>query len=251
MGSLDLSPDGQWLVFSSRGETQEDLMIVRSDGTGPLRQLTDDIQRDRGPRFSPDGKQVAFYSDRDGKFQIWTINTDGSGLRQITKSPERIVYYPVWSPDGTRLAYSGQKVHTSILDMGKPWTQQTPQVLPEMSNPELRFAPWSWSSDGRKLAGLQSRPGSQLGIVLYSLESRRYEKLTDFGVRPTWLSDDRRLLFYYQDKLYLVDSKTKKVREVLSTDPNDIAGMALLRDDRHIYFSLKIAEADIWLMSLE
>jgi hypothetical protein len=87
--------------------------------------------------------------------------------------------------------------------------------------------------------------------VLYSLESQRYEKLTDFGTRPTWLSDNQRLLFYHKDKLYLLDSKSKKMKEVLSTNANDIAGLALLRDNRQIYFSLKIAEADIWLMSLE
>jgi dipeptidyl aminopeptidase/acylaminoacyl peptidase len=249
---MDLSPDGQWVVFSSQGETQEDLIIIRSDGTGPPRRLTDDAHRDRGPHFSPDGKQVAFYSDRDGKFEMWIINIDGSGLRQITQSTKQTVYNFVWSPDGTRLAYSMIGGLASILDLGKPWAQQTPQVLPSMSNPEMRFVPWSWSSDGRKLAGWQARIGeSHLGIVLYSFESQQYEKLTDFGTRPTWLSDDRRLLFYYKDKLYLLDSKSKKVREVLSTNADDITGLAPLRDDRHIYFSLKIAEADIWLISLE
>jgi Tol biopolymer transport system component/serine/threonine protein kinase len=251
LDGLDLSPDGQWVVFSSQGETQEDLIIIRSDGTGPPRRLTDDIHRDRGPHFSPDGKQVAFYSDRLGKFEMWMINTDGSGLRQITQSTRQAVYNPAWSPDGTRLAYSNMGGPASILALDKPWAQQTPQVLPSMSNPELRFVPWSWSSDGRKLAGWEARTGEQLGIVLYSLASQRYEKLTDVGTRPTWLSDDRRLLFYYKDKLFLVDSKSKKVREILSTDANEITGLALLRDDRHIYFSLKIAEADIWLMSLE
>jgi Tol biopolymer transport system component len=239
------------VVFSSQGETQEDLIIIRSDGTGPPRRLTDDIHRDRGPHFSPDGKQVAFYSDRVGKFEMWMINTDGSGLRQITQSTRQAVYNPAWSPDGTRLAYSNMGGPASILALDKPWAQQTPQVLPSMSNPELRFVPWSWSSDGRKLAGWEARTGEQLGIVLYSLASQQYEKLTDVGTRPTWLSDDRRLLFYYKDKLYLVDSKSKKVREILSTDANEITGLALLRDDRHLYFSLKIAEADIWLMSLE
>jgi Tol biopolymer transport system component len=120
-----------------------------------------------------------------------------------------------------------------------------------MDNPDSRFIPWSWSSDGQKLAGWEARIGERFGIVLYSFESQRYEKLTDFGTRPTWLSDGRRLLFYFKDKIFLVDSKSKKVREVLATTSNDIAGLALLRDDRYIYFSLKIAEADIWLMSVE
>ncbi len=252
LDGLDLSPDGHWLVFSSQGETQEDLIIISSDGTGAARRLTNDRHRDRDPHFSPDGKQVAFYSDRGGKFEIWIINTDGSGLRQITESPGPLVYNPVWSPDGTRLAYSRQEIRASILDPGKDWGHQTPQVLPAMDNPELRFTPWSWSSNGHRLAGWQARLGaSHLGIVLYSLESQQYEKLTDFGTRPIWLSDDRRLIFYYRDKLYLVDSKSKNVREIFSTPAQEITGLARLRNDRQIYFSSKIAEADIWLMSLE
>jgi TolB protein len=251
MTDLDLSPDGRWVVFSSQGETQEDLILVRRDGTGALRRLTDDIHRDRGPRFSPDGSQVAFYSNRGGKFEIWTINTDGSGLRQITQSTTSTVFNPVWSPDGTGIAYTMMRASAFILDLRKSWTEQTPTPLPSMSDPELRLIPWCWSLDGKTLAGWQARIGQpKLGIVLYATESQQYEKLTDFGTRPAWLSDNRRLLFYDMDKLYLLDSKSKKVREILSTEPNEITGMALVRDDRHIYFSLRQAEADIWLMSL-
>lgn len=252
MTDLDLSPDGRWVVFSSQGETQEDLILVRRDGTGTLRHLTDDIHRDRGPRFSPDGSQVAFYSNRGGKFEIWTINMDGSGLRQITQSTTSTVFNPVWSPDGTGIAYTMLRGSGFILDLRKPWTEQTPTPLPPMSDPELRLVPWCWSPDGKTLAGWQARIGQpKLGIVLYATESQQYEKLTDFGTRPTWLSDNRRLLFYDMDKLYLLDSKSKKVWTILSTEPNEITGLALVRDDRHIYFSLRQAEADIWLMSLD
>jgi Tol biopolymer transport system component len=50
----DLSPDGQWLVFDSIGGTQEDLFIIRRDGS-ELRQLTNDVHKDRAPHWSPDG----------------------------------------------------------------------------------------------------------------------------------------------------------------------------------------------------
>ena len=74
-------------------------------------------------------------------------------------------------------------------------------------------------------------------IVVYSLESQQYEKLTDFGLFPLWLSDSRRLLFPHQGKLYLVDSQSKKVHEVLSVAPYVFSfGGALSRDDRLIYF---------------
>jgi Tol biopolymer transport system component len=253
MADLDLSPDGRWVVFSSQGETQEDLMLIGCDGSGTPRQLTNDTHRDRGPRFSPDGKHVAFYSDRGGKFEIWTVNIDDGELRQVTESTRATVFNPVWSPDGTRIAFSILGgLPASIVEAGKRWAEQTPQDLIRMSDPELKLIPWSWSSDGKKLAGWQARPGqAHLGITFYSPEDQRYEKLTDFGTRPAFLSDNRRLIFYHANKLYLLDSKSRRVREILSTDPDEITGMALMRDDRNIYFTLRLPEADIWLMSLE
>ncbi len=246
----DLSPDGEWLVFSSVGEKREDLFIIKTDGTS-LRQLTDDIYKDRRPRWSPDGKRIAFFSDRSGRYEIWVINSDGSRLEQITYASDPGAIHPIWSPDGTRLAYHIQDGNSFIIEVGKPWQEQSPQALPSLSNPNRWFTAWSWSPDGRKLAGRpRSAEGYTSGIALYSLESQQYEKLTDFGRFPIWLNDNRRLLFRHRDKLFLVNSQTKKVREVLSVDPHRILDFALSRDDRLIYFSLVSTEADIWLLTL-
>jgi len=116
----------------------------------------------------------------------------------------------------------------------------------------IGWGAWSWSPDGRKLAGNKLRAGALHGILVYSLETQHYEKLTDFGGMPVWLSDSRRLLFQNQGKLYLIDSQSKKVREVLSVAPNKLGlGVTRSRDDRLIYLSLVTTEADIWMMTLE
>jgi Tol biopolymer transport system component/serine/threonine protein kinase len=244
-----LSPDGEWIAFDSQRGKQDDLFVTRRDGTS-LRQLTDDLHKDRQPRWSPDGKRIAFFSDRSGKWEIWIINSDGSGLKQLTYAPG-IVTNPQWSPDGTRLAYRNPGGSPSIIEVEKPWTEQSPQVLPSMSD-FVGWNAWSWSPDGRKLAGWKLRAGAPDGILVYSLEPQHYEKLTDFGIYPVWLSDNRRLLFQHQNQLYLIDSRSKKVREVLSVSPNEFGmGVAISRDDRQIYFSLVTTEADVWLMTLE
>ena len=241
----NLSPDGEWLAFDAQGGKQDDLFVVRRDGTG-LRQLTDDSYKDREPRWSPDGKRIAFFSDRTSKWEIWTINSDGSGLQQLTYTTG-VTTNPVWSPDGSRLAYRNADGSPSIIEVGKPWQEQSPQRLPATSVSN-HWGAWSWSPDGRKLAG---NPTPQ-GILVYSLESQQYEKLTDFGASPVWLNDSRRLLFRNQGKLYLIDSQSKKIHEVLSVAPHEFGiGVTLPRDDRLIYFSLITTEADIWLMTLE
>ena len=88
-GITDLSPDAEWLAFDSQLDRQEDIFVVKRDGTG-LRQLTDDSYRDRAPRWSPDGKRIAFFSDRSGKWEVWFIGADGSGLQQVTYRQTRL-----------------------------------------------------------------------------------------------------------------------------------------------------------------
>ncbi len=246
----DLSPDGEWLAFDSQGSQQDDLFVIRRDGSSLL-QLTDDIHRDRKPYWSPDGKRLVFFSNRSGKWEIWMINSDGSGLQQLTNTPKEVTN-AIWSPDGTRLAYRNYGSSPSIIEIGKPWLDQSPEVLPSMRDLTDWF-PWSWSPDGRKLAGFKVGVAGPEGISVYSLESQQFEKVTDFGLRPVWLSDSRRMLFQdLRARLYLVDSRSKKFREVLFVTPQDLGnGVTISRDDRLIYFSLVTTEADIWLMNLE
>lgn len=245
----NLSPDGEWLAFDSQRGKQDDLFVIRRDGTS-LRQLTDDPYKDRQPRWSPDGKRIAFFSDRTGKWEVWIINSDGSGLKQLTYTPGGVTN-PQWSPDGTHLAYRNPAGSPSIIEVEKPWTEQSPQVLPFTSD-STNWGVWSWSPDGRKLAGNKLPAGAPSSTLVYSLETQQYEELTDFGRAPVWLSDSRRLLFLHQGKLYLIDSRSKKVRELLSVAPNEFGfGVTISRDDRQIYFSLVTTEADIWLMNLE
>ena len=57
--SLDASPDGKRLVFSSDRLGNEDLWVLSlEDGT--LQALVDDETNEWGPRFSPDGSSIAF-----------------------------------------------------------------------------------------------------------------------------------------------------------------------------------------------
>jgi Tol biopolymer transport system component len=104
VASLDLSPNGEWIAFSSSRVSSSDILMIHRDGTG-LRYLTEGSHQDIQPRWHPDGERIAFISRRSGKRELWIINRDGSGLEQITDTPERgNVMYPQWSPDGSRLS---------------------------------------------------------------------------------------------------------------------------------------------------
>jgi Tol biopolymer transport system component len=247
----NLSPDGRWLAFGTFGR-QEDLLLVKLDGTG-LRQLTDDVHRDRVPRWSPDGKRIAFYSNRSGKYQIWTIRPDGSGLQQVTHETRGSAAEFAWSPDGARLVYIVPGVGCFVLELGKPWSEQSPQALPRIEEPDAVFLANSWSPDGKRLAGHRvTNSGLHSGIYLFSFDSGNFERLTDSGAFPWWMSDSHRILFKHGSSIQLLDSRSKRTRQILSVAPHELANVfSLSRDDRRIYFIQLNTEADVWLATLE
>ncbi len=93
--SLDLSPDGQTIVFELLG----DLYSLPAVG-GTATRITEGQGYDMQPRYSPDGSRLVFVSDRDGSENIWIANADGSDPRQLTDGERENYVSPVWTPDG-------------------------------------------------------------------------------------------------------------------------------------------------------
>src|SRR5690606_17904955 len=77
--SLDVSPDGQTIVFDLLG----DLYTMPITG-GTATRLTHGIAHDMQPRFSPDGRTVVFVSDRSGDENVWLLSLDGGEPRPLT-----------------------------------------------------------------------------------------------------------------------------------------------------------------------
>jgi eukaryotic-like serine/threonine-protein kinase len=238
-----ISPDGQWLVFNSLGDRQEDLFVMRRDGSG-LRQLTNDPFKDRTPRWSPDGRHIIFFTDRTGRYELWQINPDGREAKQLTWTTGAGINISHWSPDGRAILCSLQKGPPFLFDPALPWSRQTPQSLPTAGLPE-GFWVTSWSADGQKLIGHVN------GIFTYSFATQKYERLTEAGYWPHWLNDRRHVLFTEADKLKLLDTETRQVSELLSTAPWQLECISVSKDNRSISLSVSTTESDIWLASLE
>jgi Tol biopolymer transport system component len=247
MSGHDLSPDGARLVVAaSDGGYQEALYLLGADG-GFQRRLTDGAHHDRGPRWSPDGERIAFYSDRSGKYEIWTIRPDGSQLTQLTHTRGGDVYYPIWSPDGAHLLYQHRGAGNFVIASDEPWDHQTPTRLPQ-DGVDI-FTPWAWSPDGEHLVGgLRRRGRDQRSLASFHLATGRYEDVTTLGLEPAvWLRDSRRLVFRSAGTLYLLDTTTRAVCELISLAPDTIDAISLAADDRTIYVTRTTREADIWL----
>ncbi|HEX7317123.1 MAG TPA: LpqB family beta-propeller domain-containing protein [Pyrinomonadaceae bacterium] len=244
----ELSPDGRRFVMRLPRRTQDDIVLVNRDGTA-WRDLTDDKFFDRYPRWSPDGKRIAFVSDRGGSYEIWTIDAEGTNLRQLTFNSSPNASFPVWSHDGARLLFR-KETFSYIIDLGKSWEAQTPEQVPQPPTPGDYFGVWDWSPDGTKLAGTFAGTNGP-GFGYYSFETRRFEKVTDFYALPYWLPDSRRIVFAYDGKAHVIDTVTKKMREIFALPLEKIRSVGVSRDGLLLYYTLLSTESDVWLLNLE
>jgi Tol biopolymer transport system component len=250
IATFDASRDGRWLVYQT-SVPQEDLFVVHPDGTG-LRRLTRDTFKDRQPHWSPDGERIAFYSNRGGRYEIWTLRADGSELERAAVLPGRRAYHPIWAPDGRRLACDLGE-NEALIDLTLPMAERRPLFLPPAGQ-GMGFSAYSWSADGRWLAGNLHQPDELQvpGVVLYSMAGRSYVRITDRGESVAWLSDSRRLLYWDSGKLLLLDTLSRVSRQVLAVSPgSDYNDFRLSPDDRVLYLARNTEQGDIWLLTMK
>jgi len=244
-----VSPDGSLIAYFSIGDRQEDLFVGPANGS--MRRMIDDAPRDRGPEFMPDGRSLVFYSNRSGSWQPWIVRIDGSGLRQLGGAPDG-AWYPVVSPRGDTIVFQGsstRSVYTMPLAGGAAATQLAGALIGD----DL-LAPYSWSRDGKRLAGVLFSPsGGSVGVGVYDLETGTATRLAPdptYAVR--WLADGRRIVYFTNGGWQLVvldtvsHARTPIALRLPAPSTNDV--FAITPDNRHIYYGAARGEADIWIL---
>ena len=208
--SLDVSPDGQTIVFELLG----DLYTMPISG-GSARAITTGMAFDSQPHFSPDGSRIVFLSDRSGAENVWIARPDGSDLVQITKDEHSDFASPIWTRDGSAVIVARQ----TELPLGtfELWSYYVKggagvQITKAKPRPDARPDEWSHaigavlSPDGKYLY-YTKRPGffnvynvtyplSQ--IARRDLATGEEEQITDAegsGIRPLLSPDGSKLIY--------------------------------------------------------
>ena len=132
--SVDVSPDGEKLVFDMLGDLYSlpveggsakrithatvNQHISTTSGNLPNDGSTPAPEAfDAQPRFSPDGTQIAFISDRGGSDELWVMNRDGSSASRISDTEGVTFNSPAWSPDGDAIVVR----RSTSLRTGELW----------------------------------------------------------------------------------------------------------------------------------
>ena len=127
VSSIDLSPDGRTVYFSSGPRTADGEYSWRESdvyavdlATGGIRQLTTRKGPDNGPAVSPDGKLIAYtgYDWTDDTWRdsrLYVMNADGSNPRVLTESLDRSPGNPIWARDGSGIYFTVQDKGTQNL----------------------------------------------------------------------------------------------------------------------------------------
>lgn len=186
-----LSPDGQWIVFTSHRDGNAELYRVRPDGSD-LQRLTNHPAFDDAAAFSADGTRITFVSSRAGQADIWVLELASGTTWNVTNASGGD-FRPAWSPDGQWIAFSSNR--------GSSWNQSDIYIIRPDGNELRRLtdAPgWdgspSWSPDGARVAYYSEQEGTaQIFVVgIENGESpRRITKSASPQLSPHWIAQER------------------------------------------------------------
>jgi TolB protein len=162
------SPDGRYILYTSKRNEQFELYRGNSDGSGEELQLTNNDSMDDGSEYTPDGKYIYFNSSRSGAMRLWRMDADGKSPKQVTFDNFND-WFPHISPDGKHILFLSylpdvepdlHPYYKSVYLRMLPISGGEPKVVAYLYGGQGTINVPSWSPDGRYVAFVSN---SQLG----------------------------------------------------------------------------------------
>lgn len=162
------SPDGRYILYTSKRNNQFEIYRGNSDGTGEELQLTNNDSMDDGSEYTPDGKYIYFNSSRSGAMRLWRMDADGKNPKQITHDNFND-WFPHISPDGKHILFLSylpdvepdlHPYYKAVYLRMLPIVGGEPKVVAYLYGGQGTINVPSWSPDGRYVAFVSN---SQLG----------------------------------------------------------------------------------------
>lgn len=174
-----VSPDGKYIVFTSRRSGDLELWRMDIDGKN-LKQLTTGLGYDGGAFFSHDSKKLVFRSSRPTtsddineykqllaqnlvaptNMEIYTMNIDGTALKQVTHLG-KANWSPYFHPSDQKILFSSNHHSTRGYDFQIYSVDLDGSNLRQVTYESMFNAFPMFSPDGKKLVFSSNREGEK------------------------------------------------------------------------------------------
>jgi len=195
--SLTWSPDGHSIAFVAVNTdnnffwyAQEDVYLVRSDGTD-LRRLTNSPRYNKWDiEWSPDGQHLLVAMGINGSDLYLIDAVNGEIVKRLTSSGKD--YTAAWSSYGDKIAYLEESA-LFVMDV----TDKTSQLINIPANHHVLGI--SWSPDDGQIALVSSVDNSKCAdIFITNIDTGELTNLTSskyFEISADWLPNGNNLVF--------------------------------------------------------
>jgi len=236
------SPDGKTLAFTrlvSNGVS--DIYLVPAAG-GEIKRRTYDNRAHDGLAWTPDGREIVFASNRAGNWRLWRIAVTGGTPEQLAVAGDN-VFAPAIARQGNRLAYAQFKFDANIWRFETRGLSGQPSPPVRLIASTLRDLCPQYSADGKRIAFISDRSGSQEVWVCDS-DGSNLSPVTSMGIpdtgSPRWSPDGRQIAFDStvegQPDIYVIGVDGGKPRRLTNEASLDQLP-SWSRDGRWIYFA--------------
>ncbi len=194
-----ISPDGNFVVYTTRDGQDLDIFLQRIGGRNPVNLTKDSDKDDFAGAFSPDGQWITFRSEREGG-GIFVMGATGESVRRLTDTGLN----PAWSPDGKEIVYATEGIR---LPFGRGTTSQLWAVRVD-SGEKRQIAKGdavqpAWSPDGLWIAywALPEGSGQRDLWIINSHGGSPIQITNDAAIdwNPVW-SPDGHYLYFSSDR---------------------------------------------------
>jgi tricorn protease len=185
----DLSPDGERVVFSARGE-----VFNTPAKKGITRNLTKTSGvHERNATWSPNGKYIAYLSDASGEFEIYIEDQEGnSEAIQLTNNADTYKFGIDWSPDSKKIMWTDRKLRLKYVDIETK--KQTTAFQAEWG----QIYSYNWSPDSKWITFSKPTDNQFSKIAVYNLDTKKTNEITDNWYdsgSPSFSDDGKYIIF--------------------------------------------------------
>ncbi|WP_297336847.1 hypothetical protein [Algoriphagus sp.] len=204
-----ISPDEQWIVFTSERSGIPQLYVMPLDGSAKPKLLIQSDSFQDQAAFSPDGSQLAFVASHEGNAEIYLMDFLPDSLQDISSAKNLTLhpggdFRPSFSPDGTFLAFSSDRGHAIRPHRVFPFAMdrigdiyklelETGDLV-RLTEEEAWDGSPTWAADGKNIYFYSGRKNNQPAIFKIKADGSEVVQLSDsshVGLSPELISEGK------------------------------------------------------------